>query len=89
MFRKLDLFPSSGEERQTPILLGPAIDFRSVSEAPNSVGVSLPSPEDRSRPSFRNVVLSSHLEFWTVDSVHKLADSECYAVVGFLCVGKF
>jgi hypothetical protein len=29
--------------------------------------------------SFQNVVFSSHLEFPTMDKVHKSSDSECYA----------
>jgi hypothetical protein len=31
------------------------------------------------RSSFRNVVFSDYFEFRTMDSVHKLGDSECYA----------
>jgi hypothetical protein len=42
------------------------------------VGVSLPWPEDGDRSSFRNVVFSSYLEFWTIDKAHKSGDSECY-----------
>jgi hypothetical protein len=37
----------------------------------------LPSPEDGNRFSFRNV-LSSYLEFWTMDKVHTPSDSECH-----------
>jgi hypothetical protein len=38
-----------------------------LSKGPNRVGVSLPSPEDGNRSSFRNVVFSSYLEFGTMD----------------------
>jgi hypothetical protein len=62
------LFASSDEGKETPILLGPlerANLNRSgpLIEVPNRVGVSLPSPEDGNRSSFRNVVFSSYLEF--------------------------
>jgi hypothetical protein len=40
---------------------------------PKELGVS--SPEDRSRPSFRNV-FSSYLEFRTMDKVQKSSDIE-------------
>jgi hypothetical protein len=32
----------------------------------NSIGVSLPSPEDTNRSSFLNVVFSSYLEYWMI-----------------------
>jgi hypothetical protein len=51
-FRKLDLFPSSGENRETPTVLGP---YR--------IGVSLLSPEDGNKPIFRNVMFSRYLEY--------------------------
>jgi hypothetical protein len=38
---------------------------------PNRIDVSLPSAEDRYRASFRNVVLSSYLEFRIMDKVYK------------------
>jgi hypothetical protein len=44
---------------------------------PNGVGISLPSPEDGNRSSFRNVVFSRYLEFRTMDKVHKPSDLEC------------
>jgi hypothetical protein len=44
----------------------------------NTVGVSLRSPEDGNRSSFRNVVFYSYLEFRTMDKAHKLSNSECY-----------
>jgi hypothetical protein len=57
-FQKLDLLPSSGDRgRETPTLLGPL-------DRANREGVSLPlSPEDGSRSSFRNVMLSSYFRF--------------------------
>jgi hypothetical protein len=66
MFRKLHLFPSSDEGRETPTLLASLeranlnLLFLALSEGPNRVGVSLPLPEDRKRSSFRNAVISSN-----------------------------
>jgi hypothetical protein len=56
------MFPSSGEERETPILLGhlergPVIDVSPFSG-------TLTSPE------------SSYLEFRTMNKIHKSSDSE-------------
>jgi hypothetical protein len=53
------------------------IEVRALSKGPNRVGVSLPSPEDGDRSSFRNVVFSRYLEFRTMDEAHKPSDSEC------------
>jgi hypothetical protein len=82
MIRKLDLFASSGEGRETPTLLGTSFHLqwlRSVlSKGPNGVGVFLPSNEDGYRPIFQNVLFSSCLEFRTMDKVHKPSDSECH-----------
>jgi hypothetical protein len=47
-----------------------------LSKGPNEVGISLPSPEDRNRSSFRNTVFSSYLEFRTIDKVQKHNNSE-------------
>jgi hypothetical protein len=38
-----------------------------------------PTPEDGNRPSFRNYVFSSYLEFRTTDKIHKPSDSYCYS----------
>jgi hypothetical protein len=54
LFRKLDVSVFRWEEG-TVI----EVSFRGL----NRVGVSLPSPEDGKRSSFRNVVFSSYLEF--------------------------
>jgi hypothetical protein len=56
MFRKLDLFPSSDDEREMPTLLGPLekagpVIKVSFSKIPNRVGVSLPLPVDGNRYS--------------------------------------
>jgi hypothetical protein len=40
--------------------------------------MSLPSPEDGNRSSFRNVVLFSLLEFQTMDKVQKTSNPECH-----------
>jgi hypothetical protein len=45
-----------------------------LSKGLNRIDVSLPSPEERNRPSFRNVVFSSYLEFRTMEEVHKASD---------------
>jgi hypothetical protein len=47
----------------------------SLSKGPNRVGVSFPSPEDGNRSSFRNALLSSYLEFQTLDKAHIPSDS--------------
>jgi hypothetical protein len=49
-----------------------------ISKRPNRLGVSLSSPGNGNRSSFRNVVFSSYLEFWTMDKVQKPSGSECY-----------
>jgi hypothetical protein len=56
----------------------PVILILALSKGPNRVGVSLPSPEDGDRSSFRNVVFPIYLELWTMGKVHKSSDSECY-----------
>jgi hypothetical protein len=58
-FQKLDLFPSSGEVRETPILLGP-LERANLNHWINRVDVSLPSPEDGNKSSFRNIMFSSY-----------------------------
>jgi hypothetical protein len=70
VFWKLDLFPSSDEVGDTPLLgflesanLNPQIEC-------------LPSPENRNRSSFRNVLFSSCLECRAMDSVQKSRNSE-------------
>jgi hypothetical protein len=42
----------------------------------NGVCFFLPSPEDGTKSSFRNVVLSSYLELRTMDNVQKCNDSK-------------
>jgi hypothetical protein len=37
----------------------------------NSTGIFLPPPEDGNRISYRNVVVSSYLEFWTMAKVNQ------------------
>jgi hypothetical protein len=70
-FLKLGLFPSSSEGRKTTTLLR-----LGLSMGPNKVGVSLPSLEDGNKSSVRSFTLSSYLELWTMDKVHKLGDSK-------------
>jgi hypothetical protein len=41
----------------------------------NNVGISLPSPEDGNRFSFRNAVFSSYLKFRKTDKVYKPNES--------------
>jgi hypothetical protein len=60
-FRNRMRFRLQMRERQTPTLLGPLESAvqnvrLALFEGPNRVGVSLLSPEDGSRSSFRNVV---------------------------------
>jgi hypothetical protein len=49
-----------------------------LSKRPNRVGAFLPSPVEGNTSSFRNVVLSSYLEFRKMDNVHTPSYSECY-----------
>jgi hypothetical protein len=44
-------------------------------KGPNRVGVTLPSPEDGNMSSYRNVAVSSYLEFRTMDKVQNPSDS--------------
>jgi hypothetical protein len=48
-----------------------------LSEKPNRVGVSPPTPEDGNRSSFRNAVFY-FFEYLTVNKVRKPSNSECY-----------
>jgi hypothetical protein len=61
------LYPSSGQLLRIAIFKGS-----------NIVGVSLYSPEDGNSSSFRNSVISSYLEFRTMDTVPRSHDSECH-----------
>jgi hypothetical protein len=45
-------------------------------KGPNGAGVSLPSPEDGNRSSFRNFSFSNCFEFRTMDEVQNLNDSK-------------
>jgi hypothetical protein len=47
-----------------------------LSEGPNKLGVSLPTPEAGKRFNFRNGAFYRYLEFWTMGEVHKSSDSE-------------
>jgi hypothetical protein len=67
MFREPNLFTSSCEGRETSTLLGSNFShWTTDSKELTGVGVSLPSPEDGNRSSFRNVVFNSYLEFRTM-----------------------
>jgi hypothetical protein len=81
-FRKLDTFPSSGEGEEDIYSVGPLKKnhwLRLVLyKGPERVDVSLPSPEEEKRCSFRDVSFYSYLEYRTMDRVQKLSDSECY-----------
>jgi hypothetical protein len=56
-FRKMDLFPTTGEGGEDTNSVGPLRKGLrlALSKGPTRVGVS-PSPEDGNRSSFRNVV---------------------------------
>jgi hypothetical protein len=78
-FRKLDLFPSSGEGKETPTLLDPL--ERTILN--HLAQFFLRDPREWISPtrhlktetfSFRSYV-SSYVEFWTMDKVHKPSDS--------------
>jgi hypothetical protein len=78
-FQKMDLFPSLGEEWETPTLSGPLGRANlnhwrlmlALSKGPNRIGVTLPSSKGGRRSIFRNVMFYSYLEFRTVDSARK------------------
>jgi hypothetical protein len=58
MFRKLNLFPSSSDRRETPALVG-ALERDNLNHwmlDPIKVWVSLSSPKDENKSSFPNVV---------------------------------
>jgi hypothetical protein len=61
-------FLSTDNGRETPILLGPSRRTNSNHHGPNRVDVSLPLPEDGSRSSSRNVVISSYSKFRTMET---------------------
>jgi hypothetical protein len=73
-FRKLALFPSSGEGREIHTLLDSL--EKETFERLYTVGISLPSPEYWNTFSFRNVVLSSYLELRMMSEVYKASDSD-------------
>jgi hypothetical protein len=68
---------------KTPALLGPLERTGSVT-GPNKLGVSLSSPEDGNRSSFRKVVFSGYLEFPTMDEVQIPSNSQGEIVEFFL-----
>jgi hypothetical protein len=49
-----------------------------LSKGLNRVGVSVPSPENGNRSSFRNVAFSSYLELQTVDKIQKTSGIHRY-----------
>jgi hypothetical protein len=57
-FLKRNLFPSWGEGKKTPNLLGP-LERANLIHWYSTVGVPLPSAEEAYRLSFRNVVFPS------------------------------
>jgi hypothetical protein len=78
-FRKLDLFPSSGQGEGGWFLVSWVQWLRlALSKGPNWLGVLPPWPEDGNRSSFRKVVFSNFLEYQTMDKVQKPINSECY-----------
>jgi hypothetical protein len=52
-----------------------------VFEGPEKVGVSLPSPEDRNRSCFRNILFPSYLDYRMMGVVQKPSDSEFISVL--------
>jgi hypothetical protein len=71
MFRKVDLFPCSGEGRETPPLLGllerASRDLDKVFLSNPTKQVSFIPTKNGSRSSFGNIVFSSRLEFRMTD----------------------
>jgi hypothetical protein len=81
MFQKLDLFPSSGEGREAPTLLGPMIEANS--KGPKQNICLLPSLKNGNRSNFWNIVFSSYLELRMMDQVYKQSDSGLYFMFTF------
>jgi hypothetical protein len=86
MFPNLDLFPPSGERRETPTLLGSLERLVQLlrlppSNVPNRVGVSLPSPVNENRTSFQNATFSSSSEFQMIGKILEPSDSVLYTYV--------
>jgi hypothetical protein len=54
-----------------------------LSKRPSSVGVSLSTPEEGNRSSFRIIMFYSYLEFLMMDKVHTSSNSECYTPLVF------
>jgi hypothetical protein len=52
-----------------------------LSKGPNRVYVSLSSHTDRNRSSFRNVVFSTYLEFWTMDKITVILNDNLYTKI--------
>jgi hypothetical protein len=81
------MFPSSCEGMETPTRLGSLERAGPVPAEPDRVRVSLPSPEEGNRSSFRNAVLSFYFEYPTMKNVQKSSHSECYRKHSYLNKG--
>jgi hypothetical protein len=78
MFRKLNLFPSSSDRRETLTLVGP-LERDNLNHwmlGPKRIGVSLSSPKDENKSSFPNVVFPNCLELLLTDKVLIPSNSE-------------
>jgi hypothetical protein len=81
--RKLGLFPSSEEDTT-----GPVTEV-ALFMGPNRVGVSLPSPEDENRSSFRNVVFSTYLKFLAMGKAQKPCNPDMLRYLRTECWGMY
>jgi hypothetical protein len=81
MFRIVDLFPFSGEWRETLLLLQSSErqwPCLALSKGHNRIGFFLPLPEEGRRSIFLNVLFYAYLDFHTIDKPHKPSNSKCY-----------
>jgi hypothetical protein len=76
--RKLGLFPSSGElkETSTQLDLSERANFSAVIDRPKSKNVFFPSSKDGNRSNFLNVAFSSYSALGIMDKVYKPSDFE-------------
>jgi hypothetical protein len=70
MFRKLDMFPSSGKGR-----IKPNLSHLAFSKGANRVGFPSPYLKTETYPVFETLCFLGYLEFRTMDRVHTLIDS--------------
>jgi hypothetical protein len=78
-FRELDMFPSSGEGRKTPTLLGP-LERANLNRLYGTQQSRCLPPLIwlRKQSQFRKIAFYSYWEYRTMDKVYESGDSECH-----------